>query len=817
MMMHRASRAPTSTTPKILAVDAQPKHLDRLTEILSGAGYDVAVALDGEGAIHQLRSVSPSLILLDLQLSGLSGVETCQQIKANPSTAPIPIILTTAPSTTEAMVKGLAAGAVDFIHKPFQTPEVLARIGTQLQLQQVNQRYELEKQKTAALTQHNNRLLLTQLSVDNAADGIIWIDADSKIFYGNSAACELLGYSFEELITLSISDIDIHFSPQQWQGHWQEIQGVQPLTLESQHRTKGGHVYPADVTISHLAWANQDCNVMVFRDISERKRVEAELQLSQARATATFEQAAVGFAEVDIASHKFTTVNTVFCDMIGYTRAELFDLTFSDLTHPEDMAASRRAIQKLYSGETDSFTLEKRYIRKDGTYFWAETTAYLVKLKGEQAVYSLGLVQDISERKATEKALSLTQFAIDHNATSTFWLNKAGRFISVNRAACHSLGYSNEELTQLSVWDITPTFSQDDWPLIWQSLQEMSYRQFEAFHQTKDGYVFPVEVVASFLEFEGDQYTFARATDISIRKAAETKINQQNHELEQALSQLQNTQLQLVQQEKMSALGNLVAGVAHEINNPVGFVGGNLAELKRCLTELTDHLALYRQQASSEVIVSHAETIDLEYVLDDIPKMLASMELGCDRIHNISVNLCTFSRNDKATKTAFNLHKGLDSTLLILKHRLKSNDYRPAISIKKHYGNLPDVPCFPGQLNQVFMNILANAIDALDENSQGKDYQTLDANPNQITITTELNNDHATVSIHDNGAGMPEDIKSHIFDHLYTTKEIGKGTGLGLAIAQQIIVETHGGDITVNSSPQQGTEFVLTLPIVAPE
>ena len=242
-----------------------------------------------------------------------------------------------------------------------------------------------------------------------------------------------------------------------------------------------------------------------------------------------------------------------------------------------------------------------------------------------------------------------------------------------------------------------------------------------------------------------------------------------------------------------------------------------MAELKRCLTELTDHLALYRQQASSEVIVSHAETIDLEYVLDDIPKMLASMELGCDRIHNISVNLCTFSRNDKATKTAFTLHKGLDSTLLILKHRLKSNDYRPAISIKKHYGNLPDVPCFPGQLNQVFMNILANAIDALDENSQGKDYQTLDANPNQITITTELNNDHATVSIHDNGAGMPEDIKSHIFDHLYTTKEIGKGTGLGLAIAQQIIVETHGGDITVNSSPQQGTEFVLTLPIVAAE
>ncbi|NEQ54791.1 MAG: HAMP domain-containing histidine kinase, partial [Leptolyngbya sp. SIO3F4] len=329
------------------------------------------------------------------------------------------------------------------------------------------------------------------------------------------------------------------------------------------------------------------------------------------------------------------------------------------------------------------------------------------------------------------------------------------------------------------------------------------------------GRTLPVEVVANFLEFEGEQYNFAQVTDISARKAAEAKINRQNQELEEAIAQLKTTQLQLVQQEKMSALGNLVAGIAHEINNPVSFVGGNLVELKLCLTELMAHLNLYRQQSSAEVIDTHAKKIDLEYLLDDIPKMLMSMEEGCDRIRNISTNLCTFSRIDKATKTKFDLHVGLDSTLLILKHRLKPNAYRPAITVHKHYGDLPEIRCFPGQLNQVFMNILVNAIDALDENSQGKDYGTLETHPNQIQITTEIQQDNVLIHIYDNGAGIPEDIKQKIFDHLYTTKEIGKGTGLGLAIAQQIIVETHGGKIVVNSNPGQGTEFVITLPVTA--
>ncbi|MEG4963438.1 MULTISPECIES: AAA family ATPase [unclassified Microcoleus] len=284
-------------------------------------------------------------------------------------------------------------------------------------------------------------------------------------------------------------------------------------------------------------------------------------------------------------------------------------------------------------------------------------------------------------------------------------------------------------------------------------------------------------------------------------------------QLEQALHDLQQTQLQMIQSEKMSALGNLVAGVAHEINNPVGFLTGNLNEAKRTVQDLTEHLALYRTQASAANIADHAVEIDLDYIIEDLPKMIDSMQLGCDRIKGISTTLCTFSRADKDCKAPFNIHSGLDSAILILKYRLKANDRRPAIVVVKDYGNIPEIECFPGQLNQVFMNIIANAIDALDESNIGRHFAGIKANPNRIKIITSAENQQVKITISDNGKGMNESVKQKIFDHLFTTKLVGKGTGLGLAIARQIVVEKHGGTIEVNSVLAEGTEFTILLPM----
>ncbi|MEH2255227.1 trifunctional serine/threonine-protein kinase/ATP-binding protein/sensor histidine kinase [Nostoc sp.] len=289
------------------------------------------------------------------------------------------------------------------------------------------------------------------------------------------------------------------------------------------------------------------------------------------------------------------------------------------------------------------------------------------------------------------------------------------------------------------------------------------------------------------------------------------------HQLERSLQELEQAQLQMVQNEKMATLGNLVAGVAHEINNPIGFLEGSLYNAEEYTQDLLAHIQLFKQHYPTPAIavIEHGKEIDLEFLIEDLPKLVSSMKVASERIKDISISLRTFSRADTAEKVACNLHEGIESTLLILKYRLKANEKRPAIEVITEYEKLPDVKCFLGQLNQVFMNILANAIDTLDASIEGRSFAQVQAEHQQILIKTEVSIDEQTVIIRikDNGQGMPEEIRSRIFDHLFTTKEVGKGTGLGLAIARQIVEETHDGSLSCSSVLGEGTEFVIEIPV----
>ncbi|WP_414562893.1 MULTISPECIES: AAA family ATPase [unclassified Anabaena] len=293
---------------------------------------------------------------------------------------------------------------------------------------------------------------------------------------------------------------------------------------------------------------------------------------------------------------------------------------------------------------------------------------------------------------------------------------------------------------------------------------------------------------------------------------------EKSRELAQSLNELQEAQLQLIQSEKMSSLGNLVAGIAHEINNPVGFISGSIIQAKDAVNDLIGYLQLYQEKCphADVELEEKAEEIDIDFLLEDLPKMIDGMKLGTQRIRNISTSLRTFSRADTTSKVSANIHEGIDSTLLILQHRLKANHLRPAIQIIKEYGNIPPVKCYLGQLNQVFMNILANAIDALEEITNGRTFAENQANnPNIITIQTKIseNNQDVVIKIQDNGKGMTEEVQNCIFDKLFTTKDVGKGTGLGLSISQQIIVDNHNGTLICDSAWGKGTVFMISIPI----
>lgn len=304
----------------------------------------------------------------------------------------------------------------------------------------------------------------------------------------------------------------------------------------------------------------------------------------------------------------------------------------------------------------------------------------------------------------------------------------------------------------------------------------------------------------------------------NLTKNLEAIVSERTAKLDTALRELQEFQVQLVKQEKMSVLGQLVTGVAHEINNPVSCIYGNLGHVFSYFQHMINLIDLYQNYYPEPIsqIQDKITAMDLEYLRYDLPTLIAAMKEGVQRIRDISSGLRIFSRADTENKVKCNIHEGIDSTLLVLKHRLKGSENSPSIEVIKYYGDLPLIECFPGQLNQVFMNILANAIDAIEESTVGMSVSELQTCLKQVIIQTTLNSsrNQVLIKIKDNGLGMSEEIKQKIFDHLFTTKPAGKGTGLGLAIAHQIIVQKHQGTLEVNSVMGQGSEFIISIPIV---
>jgi signal transduction histidine kinase len=318
-------------------------------------------------------------------------------------------------------------------------------------------------------------------------------------------------------------------------------------------------------------------------------------------------------------------------------------------------------------------------------------------------------------------------------------------------------------------------------------------------------------VVDKYLSYQ--DYRFLAASQEDALRCSEAQAREQARQLSKALYELQRSQSQLIQNEKMSSLGRLVAGIIYLINSPTGFIHGNLRQTKEYINDLLELLKLYQQVLPNPPveIQDKVEAIDLEFLVEDLPKTLETMEVGAKRVFDIVRSLKNFSGVDPSQMKAVDIHAGIDTTLMILQNRLDGTVKQRVIGVIKEYGIVPVVECFPGQLNQVFMNILTNAIEALEELVVSEDSPTQNPQIWIRTVVTDAN--FVTISIANNGPGITKEVLNKIFDPFFTTKPIGKGTGLGLSVGYQIVVEKHGGELKCISAPGEGAEFVIKIPI----
>jgi two-component system, NtrC family, sensor kinase len=700
-----------------------------------------------------------------------------------------------------------------------------------------------------------SRLALVAQKTQN---GVIITDAKGHVEWVNEAFTRISGYVLSEV---------------QGKKPGAVLQGAKtdPLTItqlraalaagemfnkEIYNYTKEGKGYWVSLSIAPIHKENGELEgfIAVQSDITARKRAEKALKKSESYYRCIVETASEGVWMFD-ADSKTTFANSMMAQMLGYTVEEMLGKSLFEFIDSEQVAIAETYLERRRQGICERHDFQ--FTRKDGSHLWAIVSATPMFDSGGEFLGVLRMITDISDRKQVEaellqtlKELEFEKFALDQSAIVSI-TDELGVITYVNDRFCELFQYSRDEPIGKTHKLVNSGYHPPEFfKELWSTIRQGNVWRGEMKNQAKDGTYFWLDTtIVPCLDARGEPHQYvAIRKNITDKKQAEeslllseSKLRSRNQELAKALHDLQQTQSMMVQNEKMVSLGQLVAGVAHEINNPVSFIYGNVSHADDYFQDLLKMLQLYQREYPQPTAAIEAEidNVDLNFLLQDLPKLLNSMKMGAERIRQIVLSLKNFSRLDEAEQKQVDIHEGIESTLLILQHRLKETAGRPKILLLKEYGNLPRVQCYAGQLNQVFMNIIGNAIDALEDAMETGRWADGEHSPipycpsPTLRICTEVKYaedvlmpsesgvtdakiglpTHILIRIADNGPGIPLEVQQRLFDPFFTTKNPGKGTGLGLSISYQIVVEKHGGNLKCHSAPGQGTEFAIEIPV----